>query len=484
MPEAIENIRKIRIDKIEKIRKLGIDPYPPRITIGKRVEISKIKGGGNNIVTAGRIMSWREHGKLIFADLKDSTGKIQILFKSSDLKAKSQQLIALLDIGDFIAVKGPLFKTKAGELTIEVKEFQLLTKSIRPIPQERIGLEDQETRYRQRYLDLLTNPEVRTRFKKRTIITRETRNYLDRLGYEEVETPTLQLLYGGTNAKPFKTHLKALNQDYYLRIADELYLKRCVVGGYDKVYELCKDFRNEGMSQTHNPEFTMIEFYEAYGDYNTIMKTTEGLFKHLAKKIYGKLEIKVGDKKLSLSGKWPKITMHDSFKKYLGWDLSEMSDADLDKEIKKTEMDSGALFDRGHKIFALFEHLVTPKLFDPVWITDYPREVSPLCRQKPDNEDLVERFEGYIGGKEIADGWTEIVDPIEQRKRFEDEQKRMKRGDAEAHPLDKDFLKAIEYGMPPLGGIGIGIDRLTMFFTNTWSIKEVILFPTMRPESR
>lgn len=483
MAEAIENIRQNRIDKLEKIKKLGVEPYAPRITLGERENIASVreKEDSSKALVAGRIFGWRGHGKLIFADLKDSSAQIQILFKSDLLEPLNQQLVALLDLGDFIAVSGKLFTTKAGELTIEVSNLQLLSKSLRPIPSAHFGVEDTETRFRQRYLDLLVNEEVRERFKKRTIITRELRNYLDSLGYEEVETPTLQLLYGGTNAKPFKTHLNALDQDYYLRIADELYLKRLVVGGYEKVYEICKDFRNEGFDQTHNPEFTMVEFYESYADYNRIMEVTEGLFKHLAQKLYGKLEITVGEKKVSLEGAWPKITMLESFKKYLDWDIEKMSDEQLDEKIKESNMDASALHDRGHKIFALFEHFVTGKLIEPIWIVDYPREVSPLSRQKLDNPDFVERFEGYIGGKEIADGWTEIVDPLEQRSRFESEQKRARKGDVEAHPLDEDFIKAMEYGMPPLGGIGIGIDRLTMFFTNTWSIKEVILFPTMRP---
>ena len=513
MAESLEKIRQVRIEKLKKIKEMGIDPYPPRVSLGERANVSEVREQkeGTEVVTSGRLFSWREHGKLIFADIRDSTGKLQLLFKLSDeiyyssseaaesgeveksdsedgsqieftlQRARTIMERGLLDIGDFIAVKGPLFTTKKGELTIEVKEFELLSKSLRPIPSEHFGVEDTETRYRQRYLDLLSNPEVKERFEKRTTITREIRKYLDSLGYQEVETPTLQLLYGGTNAKPFKTHLNALDQDYYLRIADELYLKRLVVGGYDKVYEICKDFRNEGMSLTHNPEFTMIEYYTAYADYHKVMEVTEGLFKHVAKVLYGKPTVHVGENTVSLQGTWPKVTMLESFKKYLDWDIENMSNEELDAKIKQSGMDQEALYDRGHKIFALFDHLVTPKLIDPVWIIDYPREVSPLSRQKPSNPEVVERFEGYIGGKEIADGWTEIVDPLEQRARFEGEQQRMKKGDTEAHPVDEDFLTALEYGIPPLGGIGIGIDRLTMFFTNTWNIKEVILFPTMRP---
>lgn len=479
--QRLEEIRRARLEKIKRIRELGIDPYPSRIKGNPKPILKAKESEGSEVEVAGRIMSWREHGNTIFSDLKDETGQIQLWFQRNKLK-EDFRILRYFDVGDFLYVKGKVTRTKAGEISVDVGEFQLLTKSIRPLPSKWYGLKDVEERYRKRYLDLILNPAVRERFNLRTKIVREIRRYLDDLGYWEVETPTLQPLYGGANAKPFSTHHNALNHDFYLRIADELYLKRLVVGGYERVYEICKDFRNEGIDQTHNPEFTMIEWYEAYADYNRVMDVTEGLFKHLAKSIFGRMELKVGDKKIDIGKTWPRVEMMDIISEKLGIDVMKETQANLADYCIKNSIELVGGETKGQLIFLIFEHKVTDLLIEPIWVVDYPKDVSPLAKEGEAGEGLVERFEGYIGGKEICDGWSEINDPLTQRERFELDMKAVRRDEEEAQRVDEDFIEALEYGMPPLGGIGIGIDRLTMFFTNTWSIKEVILFPTLRPE--
>ncbi|BCX14716.1 MAG: lysine--tRNA ligase [Patescibacteria group bacterium] len=485
MPARIEKIRSDRLNKKEELVRSGINPYPSSISItGKRITISQARDSmGKEVLVSGRIRAIRIHGGASFLDLEDFSGKIQLLFQKNVLLDSYNQ-IELFDTGDFLAAKGEVIKTQAGEITVRVSEFQFLSKALRPLPSSWYGLKDVEERYRKRYLDLLLNPEVKERFLIRTKLVREIRNYLDNLGFQEVETPTLQPLYGGANAKPFKTHLNALDCDMYLRIADELYLKRLIVGGYEKVYEICKDFRNEGMDLTHNPEFTMIEYYEAYADYHRVMDVTEGLFKHLAKAIFGKMKIKVGDKEIDISKKWPRIKMVDVIRDKIGLDVLIEDEKTLADYCRKNEIELVGGENKGQLIYTIFEHKVTDLLIDPVWVIDYPRAVSPLSKAKEDNSEWVERFEGYVGGKEICDGWSELNDPLVQRERFEVDVKLARKDREEAQQVDEDFLEAMEYGMPPIGGIGIGIDRLTMFFTNTWSIKEVILFPTMRPVKR
>jgi len=482
MAQRITKIRSDRLKKKEELLKLGVNPYPSSISLkGERMAISYARESlGKNVLVAGRIRAIRIHGGASFLDLEDFTASIQLLFQKNVL-GERYSLISLFDAGDFLAVSGEVIKTQAGEITVRVSDFQFLSKAIRPLPSSWYGLKDIEERYRKRYLDLLLNPEVKQRFLTRTKLVREIRNYLDSLGYQEVETPTLQPLYGGANAKPFKTHLNALDCDMYLRIADELYLKRLLVGSYEKVYEICKDFRNEGMDLTHNPEFTMIEYYEAYADYHRVMDVTEGLFKHLAKSIFGKMKIKVGEQEIDISKKWPRIKMVDIIREKLGIDVLEVSESFLTDYCRKNEIELVGGESKGQLIYTIFEHKVTDLLIDPVWIIDYPEAVSPLSKSKADEPGWVERFEGYVGGKEICDGWSELNDPLIQRKRFESDVKAARKDREEAQQVDEDFLEAMEYGMPPIGGIGIGIDRLTMFFTNTWSIKEVILFPTMRP---
>jgi lysyl-tRNA synthetase class 2 len=476
---TLQEVIKTRLQKVSKLREVGINPYPPKVDGTPKAVSSALDSLGKTAEIAGRLITWREHGNIVFADLKDESGQIQLWFQKNVLNDEFK-ILKLLDVGDFIYASGDIVKTKAGETSLSVLKFQILSKSLRPLPSKWYGVKDVEEKYRKRYLDLLLNEGVMDRFKARTKVVREVRNYLDSLGFWEVETPTLQPLYGGANAKPFKTHHNALDHDFYLRIADELYLKRLLVGGFEKVYEICKDFRNEGLDQTHSPEFTMIEYYEAYADYQKVMDITEGLFKHLAQKIKGKLEMEVGDLKIDISDEWPRIKMLEAIKQYLDIDVEKMSLEGLIKYCRKEKIETRGNETKGQLIFAVFEHKVTDNLIKPTWIIDYPRDVSPLSKDHREKDGWVERFEGYIGGKEICDGWSELNDPVVQRERFESDVRMARKDKEEAQQVDEDFLTAMEYGMPPTGGIGIGIDRLTMFFTNTWMIKEVILFPTLR----
>jgi len=475
---TIDQLREERLKKLQKIREIGWNPYPAFFKKTHTIKQSS-ENEGKIVKTAGKIYSLRTHGNIAFADLKDETGKIQIFFQKK-LLGDNYKNLDLLDIGDYLGVEGQVIKTVAGEISVAPTNYTLLGKSLRPLPHEWFGLKDTESRYRQRYLDLLLNPEVRQRFNIRTKLVTALREYLDNLGFWEVETPALQPLYGGANAKPFVTHFKALDQKMYLRIADELYLKRLIAGGYERVYEIAKDFRNEGIDRSHNPEFTMIEWYEAYADYQRVMDVTEGLFKFLAKKINGNTKIKVEDKTIDLSGKWPRIQMTDILKQKINLEVESSSLADLITYCKKERIELIGGETKGQMIFQIFEHKIPELLIEPTWIIDYPEEVSPLCKSHPTKKGWVERFEGYIGGKEICDGWSELTDPQIQKQRWLNDQKAVRKDREEAQQLDEDYLTAMEFGMPPTGGIGIGIDRLTMFFTDTWAIKETILFPTLR----
>jgi lysyl-tRNA synthetase, class II len=477
------NLKKDRLETLEKVKALGWNPYAPSFD-KKQMIAEAITSEGKTVKTAGRIFSWRTHGNIVFADLKDETGKIQLFFKKDILGAEAFKNLRYIDVGDFVGVEGQVVKTVAGEISIMPSSYMLLTKALRPLPSQWYGLKDVETRYRQRYLDLLLNTEVRERFNMRTKLIKGIREYLDGLGFWEVETPTLQPLYGGANAKPFKTHLNALDRDVYLRIADELYLKRLIVGGYERVYEICKDFRNEGIDNTHFPEFTMIEWYEAYADYHRVMDVTEGLFKHLAKKIFGSAKIQVDNKTIDIDTKWPRIEMTEIMKEKLGLDVEKESAESLlafaKKQLPDMEILGGET--KGQLVFAIFDHTIPKQLIEPTFIIDYPEDISPLSKAHRNKPGWVERFEGYIGGKEIVDGWSELNDPQIQRERFTKDTKATRQDKEEAQQIDEDFLSAMEYGMPPFGGIGIGIDRLSMFFSNTWIIKENILFPTLRTE--
>lgn len=437
---------------------------------------------GQVVKTAGRIMAMRAHGKVVFLDLVDPSGRIQVLLHQETIGAERFELLTHVDTGDFFGVHGEVSRTKTGELTILAQSYEFLGKALRPLPTEWNQAEDKEVRFRRRYLDMLVNPEVKRVLDARWLIEKEIRRYLqDEHSFVEVETPVLQALYGGTNAKPFITHMNALDTDYYLRLAPELYLKRLIVGGYERIFEIARNFRNEGIDQTHQPEFTMIEWYEAYADYHRMMDVAEGMVRHLVQKLYGTTQLKVMEHTIDVRAQWPRLTMAAALEKHIGLKVNEADDSALQAELAKHDIKLIGEFNRGKAIFAIFDHLVPSHLIQPTWIIDYPKEISPLAKQHRSNSELVERFEGYIAGKEIADGWSEITDALDQRSRFENEQKHMRQGDAEAHPVDEEFLEAMEYGMPPLGGIGIGIDRLVMFLTNTWSIREVIAFPTLRP---
>lgn len=471
-------------EKRQKLEAQGIAVHP--YSFDKRQTIAQCRTMEKQAVqTAGRIRSIRTHGKVAFLDLEDSSAKIQLMLRQEEVGDVLFNRLSLIDTGDFLGVNGEVIITKTGEITILVKTYEFLGKALRPLPTEWNAAEDKEARFRKRYLDMLVNSQVRQTLDARWLIVKEIRRYLqDQQLFIEVETPILQPLYGGTNAKPFHTHMNALDSDFYLRIAPELYLKRLMVGGYERIFEIARNFRNEGIDQTHQPEFTMIEWYQAYADYHTMMDVAEGLVKHLVHQLNGNDTIMIGEAKVDISGIWPRITMVDSLKKFASLDFSAASDDKLQSLLAEHQIEIMGDFTRGKALFSLFDKLVTPQLIQPTWIIDYPRDVSPLAKQHRTDPDLAERFEAYIGGKELADGWSELTDPLDQRRTFEHEQQKMRAGDTEAHPLDEDFLEAMEYGLPPMGGIGMGIDRLVMFLTNTWSIREVIAFPTLKPLHR
>lgn len=480
----IDDVIEAKLEKRQALEDLGVVIHPH--SFDKKNTIDKVRAAkeGSQVKTAGRVMSVRPHGKVIFFDLKDSTDSIQVMVREGGVNSKQFAVAGYVDPGDFIGVSGEVMLTKTGELTILASEVKFLGKALRPLPSQWNVAEDKDIRFRQRYIDMLINDEVRQVLDARWLILKEIRRFLqDNHDFVEVETPVLQPLYGGTNAKPFSTHMNALDLDLYLRIAPELYLKRLVVGGYEKIFEISRNFRNEGIDQTHQPEFTMIEWYQAYADYHTMMDVAEDLVKTVAKIVNNSTTIKVGQENIDLSGKWPRVKMIDALKQYADIDFENVDDKTVKGLLSKHELELPAGFNRGTAMFALFDKLVTPQLIQPIWIIDYPRDVSPLAKAHRIDPNYCERFEAYVGGKELADGWSEIVDPIDQRQLFENEQQHLRAGDEDAHPVDEDFLQAMEHGMPPLGGIGIGIDRLVMFLTNTWSIREVIAFPTLKPKT-
>jgi len=486
-------IYRARREKLERIIQLGIEPYPNRFD--RTHEISEVpeKFGnlsaeelerrGIEVRVAGRIISFRPHGKAGFAHLFDGKGRLQVYFKKDELSERHFKLFKLLDIGDFIGVSGPLFRTKTGELTVMVKEVSFLAKSFRPLPEKWHGLTDVELRYRQRYLDLIANPEVRRKFEIRAKIIQAFRDFLNKEGFLEVETPMMQPIPGGATARPFKTFHNALGIHLYLRIAPELYLKRLVVGGIERVYEINKNFRNEGISTQHNPEFTMLEFYMAYVDYQMMMDFTERMFSYVAEKALGKKEITYNGETISLEPPWRRITLKDALTKWANIEPEDLSDENrLAKIASERNIDISDCKTKGKIIAKLFDELVQPLLIKPTFIIDYPRDISPLSKSKPDDPNTVERFELFIGGLEVANGYSELNDPEDQRRRFEEQVKERAKGDVEAHTMDKDYVRALEYGMPPTTGEGVGIDRVAMLFTDSRSIREVILFPQLKPK--
>lgn len=487
-----EEIAKERLKKIGELRKAGINPYPhfydKKDSASELQEkYKKLKHEGktkDKAKTAGRVMSVRDLGQLIFVTLQDSSGKIQIQLQSGETPDKEIEFFRkFADSGDFVGVEGTILRTKRGELTILAKKVEILSKSTKPLPEKWHGLQDKEERYRKRYLDLVMNPEVKQIFIKRENIIRDIRNFMLENSINEVETPLLQTLYGGADAEPFITKLNALDMPLYLSISPELYLKRLIAGGFERVYTICKNFRNEGIDKSHNPEFTMMEVYIAYKDYNFIMEFTENLIEDICKKINGKTKIEYQGKEIDFRKPFKKMSMIESIKKYGKVDVCKMSDA----EIKKKAKELGILGNsRAEIINNMFEELVEDKLIEPTFIIDYPKEICPLTKEHRKNPELVERFELFVNGMELANAYSELNDPAEQEKRLNEQAKVREKTKAhlEANKIDSDFVEAVQIGMPPMGGIGIGIDRLVMLFTNSASIRDVILFPFMKLEEK
>lgn len=429
-------------------------------------------------------MTKRDHGKSSFANLQDSEGQIQIYVRQNVVGAQLYEIYKMLDVGDIVGVKGVVFRTRTGEITVLANELELLSKSLRPLPEKWHGLQDKETRYRQRYADLIMNREVKEVFAKRTLVVQAIRDYLNAINFIEVETPVLQPIYGGANARPFVTHHNTLDQTLYLRIANELYLKRLIVGGFDRVYEFSKDFRNEGMDRDHNPEFTMLELYQAYADYEDIMCLTEQLIAHTAQEVVGCTTISFQGEEISLEPPWRRLTMIESIGVETGIDVESLNDRELRDAALDANIDLDGIESRGEIIAALFDTLVEPNLIQPTFICDYPIEVSPFAKKKRGDERFVERFEYFMVGMEMGNAFSELNDPIDQRERFIEQGKKFQAGDEEAFMVDEDYLRALEYGMPPTGGLGFGVDRLTMLLTDQRSIRDVIFFPQMRPEDQ
>lgn len=487
MSEETSSIIQHRLDKLERWRNAGIDPYPFEFaTTHTSTEIKdnfdRLVEDEARVTFAGRIMSLRGFGKSTFAVLQDEWGKTQVYLQLNMLGEEIYERVSWLDMGDIIGVSGTMFRTRTEEITIKVVSFVMLSKSLEPLPEKWHGLADKELRYRRRYVDLTVNPEIREVFRKRATALTGLRSFFDSRGFLEVETPVLQTLYGGASARPFKTHHNALNIPLFLRIADELYLKRLIVGGFHKVYEVCKDFRNEGMDREHNPEFTMIEFYWAYVDYRAGMRLTRELIQTLAQTVCGGTTIPHGEEgEIDLGGEWPERPYLEALNEAIGQDASSMSDADLADLCKKHGQASPAGASRGRLYDLLFKLTVEPGLTSPVFITDYPQELSPLAKKHRTEPGLVERFELFIGGTEFANGFSELNDPHDQRERFEAQVSARSKGDDEAQPMDEDYVNALEFGMPPTAGVGVGFDRLIMLLTNQRSIRDVLFFPQMRP---
>ena len=493
--EDINDLVLQRIKTLKELRSLGINPYRNTYSVSDssqditdkygKLTAEELAAKKHNCSIAGRVVALRSFGKAAFSHIQDHAGRIQIYIKKEIVGEDSYSLFKKIDIGDFIGIEGILFRTKTGELTVEVEKISLLSKSLRPLPEKWHGLSDIEIRYRQRYVDLIVNPEVKNVFILRSKIIKAIREFLDNHGFLEVETPMMQPIPGGATARPFKTHHNALGIDLYLRIAPELYLKRLIVGGFNRVYEINRNFRNEGISIKHNPEFTMLEFYMAYATYNDLMDFTEKMFISVADKIIGGLKITTEQTELDMTPPWDRLTLKDAVIKYTNIEAKILEDRTLALEWAKSE---GVPL-KGDESLAkitleIFEKKVEEHLLKPTFITDYPTEVSPLARRKDDAPEITERFELFIGGMEIANAFSELIDPEDQRERFLAQETERAGGDEEAHKMDEDFIRALEHGMPPTGGEGIGIDRLVMLFTGQSSIRDVILFPHMRPEAR
>lgn len=497
----LSEVEIIRREKLQQLRKLGIDPYPAALysVSDTSKQIKENFEEGKKVTVAGRLMSRRIQGKASFAELQDSEGRIQVYFNRDEIcpgedKTQYNEVYKkLLDIGDFIGIEGELFKTQVGEKTVMVKTFTLLSKALKPLPQPRVDAEgkvhdaftDPEQRYRQRYADLVVNPHVKEIFIKRTKLFNAMRTFFNERGYFEVETPILQPIPGGAAAKPFVTHHNSLDIPLYMRIANELYLKRLIVGGFEGVYEFSKNFRNEGMDRTHNPEFTAMEIYVAYKDYNWMMDFCEELLEFCAMEVNGTTQATFGKHQIDFKAPYPRVTMADAIKKYTGFDITGKSEDEIRQAAVAMGIEVDATMGKGKLIDEIFGEKCEGNFIQPTFITDYPKEMSPLCKVHRDNPELTERFELMVCGKEIANAYSELNDPLDQRERFEAQLKLAEKGDEEATQfIDFDFLRALEYGMPPTSGMGIGMDRLVMFLTNNASIQEVLFFPQMRPERK
>lgn len=479
-----DDLQQTRIAKVQALRAAGLDPYPPRsertITNAEAVgEFDRREGETHTVV--GRVVFKRDIGKLLFLRVRDGSGEIQLFIQQRNLDP-AQFLLAtdLVDLSDFVQASGRLMRTRTGEISIDVVEIAIIAKALSPPPDKFHGLENIEKRYRQRYIDLMVNEDARRVAVLRSRILEATRAFMNGRGFVEVETPTLQPLYGGAAARPFVTHHNALDQDFYLRIADELYLKRLIVGGLERVYEICKDFRNEGLDRQHNPEFTMMECYQAFGDYHTMMEIVEGLFAHVAA-VLGSMTVTYGEHTVDLTPPWQRLPLRDAIQQACGIDYAAITDTEL---LRRLGREAGAEIPddmvRARIIDELLKTFVRPSLIAPTFLTDYPVELSPLAKSKPGDPTVVERFQPFIAGLELGNAYTELNDPLDQLARFEEQARQRAQGDAEAMPVDEDFVTALMQGMPPTGGLGVGIDRMVMFFTDQPSIRDVILFPALR----
>jgi len=490
-----EQERAARRERLAALRAAGVDPYPARV--GPREAIADVRArfdasdaealeaAAPRVAVAGRITARRSFGKLLFLDLLENGARIQVSAKQRALDPELFEFVRSFDVADFVRVAGTLWRTRTGELTVDLSEAQLLAKTLRPLPEKWHGLTDVEARFRQRYLDLLVNDEARALALLRSRTLRALRAFLDERGFVEVETPALQPLYGGAAARPFTTHHNTYEQDLYLRISDELYLKRLVVGGLDRVYEIAHNFRNEGVSRKHNPEFTMMECYQAYADYHDMMDLTEAMVREVARAVTGGLEVECLGETIDFAPPWPRVSLRDRLFEETGIDVLAHADlAALEKAAKAAGLQADGAPTWGKLVDDLFSQHVEPKLVQPTFITDYPVELSPLAKRSAADPRLVERFEAFIAGMEIGNAFSELNDPDDQRERLERERRAREAGDAEAHPLDEDYLRALEHGLPPTGGLGVGVDRLVMVLGGAANLREVILFPHLRPDSR
>ncbi len=485
--EEISEQVAVRMDKMHKLEEKGILPFGHAFAWTHHNQevhdhVEEMEANGTVVRVAGRVMAIRGHGKTAFLDLLDKTGKIQLYVRKDELGEENYSVVKLMDIGDIIGVEGAVFKTHMGEPSIRVQKLEFLSKALKPLPEKWHGLKDKEIRYRQRYVDLIVNPEVRDVFVKRTQIIKSIRQILDDEGFLEVETPVLNTISGGATARPFVTHHNALDIDLYLRIATELNLKRLIVGGLERVYELGRVFRNEGMDIKHNPEFTSLELYQAYGDMNSMMDITEKIVSETAQKVLGTMKITYEGKEIDLTPPWPRMTMIEAVKKYSGKDFTGVKDVETARKMAdEAGVEYKPTFGAGKILEAFFDKFVEENLVQPIFIMGHPKEISPLAKSSIADPDITDRFEGFIFGRELCNGFTELNDPIDQRERFEKQVEERNAGDDEAGMMDEDFINALMHGLPPTGGLGIGIDRLVMFLTNTSSIRDVLLFPTMKP---